>query len=133
MSETFNVLTYLAAVIVYIGIGALWYSPKVFFKPWAKEVKISMDSINKTMQQQAMMGSVIAAFITGWVLWVFITKLGVQTPIYGAFVGFMIGVGFITMAIATNFLYENKSPKLLAITAGHHIVAITIMGAILGI
>jgi hypothetical protein len=46
--------------------------------------------------------------------------------------GLMTGIFFIFPSTAMNYLFARKSAALIAIDAGYHIVAYTIVGVILG-
>ena len=50
----------------------------------------------------------------------------------GAFYGFLAGFGWVAMFIGTHYLFERKSFKLFLINAGYSIVALTVMGVIIG-
>ena len=49
----------------------------------------------------------------------------------GAVYGFLIGFGWVSMSLASNHLFEQRSFSLFAIHAGYHTLSITIMGAII--
>jgi Protein of unknown function (DUF1761) len=53
--------------------------------------------------------------------------------LYGAIAGLVVGLGWVASAIGTNYLYENKSLKLFAITGGYHVVRFLVAGVILGL
>ncbi|MBC7425612.1 MAG: DUF1761 domain-containing protein [Bacteroidia bacterium] len=50
---------------------------------------------------------------------------------HGAFHGFIMGLMFVTPIIAINSIYEKRSFKYIAISAGYWIVTLTIMGSII--
>jgi hypothetical protein len=50
----------------------------------------------------------------------------------GAFYGFLAGFGWVATFVGTHYLFERKSFKLFLINAGYSIVALTVMGAIIG-
>jgi hypothetical protein len=50
----------------------------------------------------------------------------------GAFYGFLAGFGWVATFIGTHYLFERRSLKLFLINAGYSIVALTIMGLIIG-
>ncbi|HRX00689.1 MAG TPA: DUF1761 domain-containing protein, partial [Cyclobacteriaceae bacterium] len=50
----------------------------------------------------------------------------------GAFYGFLAGFGWVATFVGTHYLFERKSFKLFLINAGYSVVALTIMGLIIG-
>jgi len=50
----------------------------------------------------------------------------------GAFYGFLTGFGWVTMAIGTNAMFEQRSFKYVAIVGSYWIVVFTLMGLVLG-
>ena len=50
----------------------------------------------------------------------------------GAFYGFLAGFGWVATFVGTHYLFERRSFTLFLINAGYSIVAMTVMGLILG-
>lgn len=51
---------------------------------------------------------------------------------FGAFAGFAAGAGWVATFVGTHYLFERRSFKLFLINAGYSIVALTVMGIIIG-
>ena len=50
----------------------------------------------------------------------------------GAFYGFLTGFGWVATFVGTHYLFERKSFTLFLINAGYSVVALTVMGLIIG-
>jgi len=64
------------------------------------------------------------AVIVGWA--------GADSWLDGARVGLYAGLGLVGMATGANLLFEGRSLKLYLVLALHDVVALALMGAILG-
>ena len=51
---------------------------------------------------------------------------------FGAFAGFAAEAGWVATFVGTHYLFERRSFKLFLINAGYSIVALTVMGIIIG-
>lgn len=111
-------------------IGGLWYSPAVFGKAWMKENGLTEDDLKK-----GSMAKIFGlAFLLGLIAAVNLAMfLGSEADAaMGAFYGFLAGFGWVAMFIGTHYLFERKSMKLFLINAGYSVVALTVMGVIIG-
>jgi Protein of unknown function (DUF1761) len=111
-------------------IGGLWYSPAVFGKAWMRENGFSEADLKK-----GNMAKIFGlAFVLGLVAAVNLAMfLGPDTGLgMGALYGFMTGFGWVAMFIGTHYLFERKSFTLFLINAGYSVVALTVMGLIIG-
>lgn len=125
-----NWLAVVVAALSTFLIGGLWYSPAVFGKAWMKE--------NGFTEENMKGGNLVKifglAFVLGLVASVNLAMfLGPDTDAtMGAVYGFAAGLGWVATFVGTHYLFERKSFKLFLINAGYSIVALTVMGVILG-
>jgi hypothetical protein len=68
-----------------------------------------------------------------FVLAVFIGWTGAETLLRGAFVGLLAAVGFAAVTSGIKDLFEGRPGKLWLINAGHDVVTLMLMGAIIGV
>ena len=130
--DTLNYWAVLVSALSTFLIGGVWYSPAVFGKAWMKENGF----VEEEMKNANMVKIFGLAFLFGLVasvnLAMFLNGPGV-TAATGAFYGFLAGFGWVAMFIGTHYLFERKSLKLFMINAGYSVVALTVMGLILGV
>ncbi len=129
-TATLNIWAVLVAALSTFLIGGLWYSPALFGKAWMKENGFTEEQ----MKNSSMMKIFGLAFVLGLVAAVNLAMfLGSEADLtMGAFYGFLAGFGWVATFVGTHYLFERKSFRLFLINAGYSVVALTVMGAIIG-
>jgi multidrug transporter EmrE-like cation transporter len=125
----------LAATLAGMIIGALWYSPLLFMKPWLRlafKDNPPTDAERKKDMPKAMLGMLIVLLFKVCILGKVLLIMGVSDATTGAQYGLWLGVGFIATSLADSVLFERKPLQLYIINTGYHMVSMTVMGAILG-
>jgi hypothetical protein len=132
-----NFLAIIAAAIVNVVLGSLWYSPVLFAKPWAKGMGMTKDQIGKGMKMSPGMyfPPLLAAIVTSYVMAWFLNALNVTTLMGGIQIGFLAWLGFTTTAqVLNSWVFSNGLPKqVYFINTGYHLVTFCIMGSILAV
>jgi Na+/proline symporter len=133
MNRPLNYLAVLVAAIANFAIGALWFSPLLFAKPWMRAVGISEASAQgRSGMGFILVSAFVCELIMAFALAVFLRAANIRGAAAGLIAGFLVALGLIVMAIGTNYLFEGKSIGLFGIVAGHVCVTCAAMGAILG-
>ena len=135
--ETFDILTkvnfwsVLLAAVSYLIVGSLWYSPLLFGKLWIKLNSFCDEDLKSSRPLwMILILSFLSAVISSFVIAV---VLGPRpSPDFGAIVGAIVAICWITMSKLTDVLFENKPVKLFFLHAGFDLVSFMIMGAIVG-
>ncbi len=112
-------------------LGAVWYSPALFAKPWMALLGIKMGDGNKKSMLAGMVSSFIGDLLLSFILAHFVIAWDADNFGTGAFIGFISWLGFI---VAPNFpqgIYENRPIGLFWINSGYWLVGITVVGGIL--
>ena len=121
----------IAAALLSFVLGALWYSPIMFGKAWMREAGISEEKSRQAKLGVVFSVAALASLVMAFNLAAFIgPKASLQ---FGLFAGFATGFGWVAMALAVIYLFEQRSFKLWAINSGYQIVALTVMGGLLGV
>jgi hypothetical protein len=129
-----NYLAVGVAVIVSMATGALWYSPILWAKPWTALVKLPEELLRRRdLQMKGYVTAIVASIIIALGLAVVVQATGADTLAEGLFVGLIAGVGFAATAMAANYAFSYRPLKLYLIDAGDPVVAMAIMGAVLGL
>ena len=127
--ENINWLSVIVAAISSFLIGGIWYGP-IFGKVWMTEFGFTEEDLKKRSIPKTFGLSLLLSFIAALVLEFFI---GADTDlIFGAMAGFFAGFGWVATFLGILYLFEMKSYKAYLINAGYCIVALTVMGIILG-
>lgn len=104
-----NYWAVLVVWIIYMAVGAYWYSTAGFAKQWTKYTNID---ILKIPQQQAnrIIGFVaVSALVQALTLAVILSSLGVETLVQGITVGLVLWLGLVTATTVGVTLYSRRS------------------------
>jgi hypothetical protein len=135
MHHLHNVLNFWAvlvsAVVLWL-LGAFWYSPILFAKPWAAIVGRKMGEKPKGVVR-GMVSSFIGDLLVGLVLAHFVVWSGSQTAGSGAFIGFASWLGFIAAPAYPQSIYEGRPFKYFAINGGYWLIGLVAVGVLLAV
>ena len=134
-----NYLAVLVAAVANMGIGFLWYGP-LFGKMWTELMGWGAMTPERIADRQkkarpAYAISFVSALVMAYVLLhvIFFANAyapsGLQSGLSG---GFWMWLGFVAPVTVGSVLWDGKPWKLWVINAGYYLVALLIMGTILG-
>lgn len=127
--ENINWLSVMVASISSFLVGGVWYGP-LFGKAWMHAFGFTESDLNGRNMPKVFGLSLLLAFVAALNLELFI---GVNADMsYGLTAGFLAGFGWVATLLGILYLFENRSFKAFLINAGYCIVALTLMGGILG-
>jgi len=131
-----NVVAVIIAAVANFIIGFIWFSPMVFGKRWQKLSGIDAKKMNEMKKDMPMryVGGIITSLIMAWVLAIIINyaPLATVTTAFGALVGFWVWLGFFATSSLGGVLWEGKSIDLWTLNNTLHLIALIVMGAIIG-
>ena len=126
-----NWIAVIAAAVVSMILGALWFSPVLFQKPWTamRVDKKEMSGVASPMLYViTAVGALVSAITLDWL----ISLAGASSLAGGAIIGLYAGLGFVAPAILSDNLFNERPFKLYLIVAGFPVVSLLLMGAIIG-
>jgi len=135
--NTINWLAVLVAGISAFVIGGIWYSPGLFGKAWMKDNQLTEDRIKAGNKGKIFGFTLVFSLLMSVNLAMFLQdpKVAGCGPAvdltWGMTAGFLAGI-WTFCAIAIHSLFELKSWRLILINGGYSIVALVLMGAIIG-
>jgi hypothetical protein len=136
MNLSVNWWAVLLAGVTQMAVGAVWYSPGVFGKVWAKLVGFTQADMEQAKQKgmaNAYVLTFIGALLGAFVLANVINLTNSVGAVAGALAGFWLWLGFLAPAKMGRVLWENKSKELFFLDAGHALAGMLVMGVILGV
>ncbi len=131
MGAVVNYMAVLVAAVVSFAIGAAWYSPMLFAKPWMKATGANEGSMQKGGMGSAMVRMFIALLVTGYVLAHFSYYLHLGTAMAGAKLGVWAWLGFVATFALNSVLFERRSRTWFWIVTGYQLVSLVVMGMII--
>ena len=124
-----NWLSVVVAAVSSFMVGGLWYGP-LFSKAWKKEWGFTEQQLGDRNMPMVFGLSLLASLIASINLEMFI---GADADLaFGMFAGFAAGLGWVAAFLGILYLFEMRSLKLYLINSGYCVVALTVMGTILG-
>lgn len=135
-----NWLAVLVAGISSFVTGGIWYSPNLFGKAWMKANNLSEEQIKRGNKGKIFGWTLIFSLLMAANLGMFLADTPGDCPAgcaqktdlaWGATAGFLAGI-WTFCAIAIHSLFELKSWRLILINGFYSVVALTLMGAIIG-
>jgi len=126
-----HILGIILAVVANSIIGAMWYSPLLFANIWMKSLEKTREELHTSSANTGYALTMLAAVVSALVLSYFISLLDSISIGNGALIGFLAGAGIAAARELSPTFFEARKFTLFLISAGYHIVALTVMGIIL--
>ena len=127
-----NYLAIVAAIVLNMVLGALWYSV-LFVKPWMKLNNLTAEMIKEQgspIKQYVV--AVIASVVIAFAIAIVAEAAGVANAAEGALLGAIMSVGLVATAFGTSYMFESKALKHFLINAGYPVVAAVLIGTLIG-
>lgn len=132
-----NLVAVLAAGVVNMIIGSLWYSPVMFAKPWMESLGLSdkkLEEMKKGTNMGQTYGSMfVGALVMGYVLAMLVKVTNTSLLDTGAMLGFWVWLGFVAPVLLGGVLFEQKPMKWYFVSTGYYLVVLLITGAMLAV
>jgi hypothetical protein len=125
-----NYIAVVVAAIVPMVLGALWYSPALFARPWMRAVGRTEEEL--TGAQLGYLISAVGALLMSYMLARIVRWAEVDNLWNGALVGLHVWLGFVATVLAVTTYFGGRPRQLWFINAGYQLVALVLVGAIHG-
>lgn len=130
-AEDVNLVAVLIAALAFFGLGAIWYSPKVFGRYWMTHENI-VHPENYNHPIWVYFAEFALDLLTAFVLAVFISWVGAFNWMDGLKIGLWIWIGFVLPFKLSTIIWGKKSFRCLWVNSGFILVGLLLMGAIIG-
>jgi hypothetical protein len=127
-----NHLAVVVCAVANLALGALWYSPILFYKGWSRETNLSEEQLAKSNPAKTYGLAFLFSLVMSYNLAFFLGDAN-TTAAWGATAGFLAGFGWSMLIFAVIALFEQRSWKYIFINGGFITVYFTLIGFILGI
>ncbi len=119
----------LIALIVHQGLGFLWFGP-LFGKAWTAALGKTMEEL--TGPATGIIIAIVMGIIVTLSLSLLVSIANVRGAVNGAALGALAGIGFVAATTFTNATFENRSRTATLIFVSYEVIALILMGAIIG-
>lgn len=130
--QHFNFFALLVSALILWFLGALWYSPVLFAKPWVAIVGRKMGEKPKGVVR-GMIASLIGDFILAFILLHFILWSHAGQFSAGMFIGLITWLGFVVAPLYPQSIYEGRPFAYFAINSGYWLVGLVLVGGLLAV
>jgi Protein of unknown function (DUF1761) len=130
--HSFNHLAILTSALILWFLGAAWYSPALFAKPWMAMLGIGKGETKRAALYAGMVASFIGDLLVAFILAHFIIWSGTVSFGRGALISFIVWIGFFAAPNLPQGIYEGRPFRLFAINNGYWLVGLLIVGGLLG-
>ena len=129
--DSVNWFAVLTAGISAFVLGGIWYSPALLGKSWMKENNLTEEEIKKSNKARTFGWSLLLSLIMAANLGMYLSNTPFLDLKMGLIYGLLAGV-WIFCGIAIVALFEQKTTRYIFINGGYCLIALGVMGAILG-
>ena len=121
----------LCCAIFNMILGALWYSPALFYDSWKKENNLTDEILKEANQAKMYIIGFLLAYLMSYNLAFFLGDEATDW-LWGLTAGFLAGFGWAAAIFTTIAIFEQKSWRYILINSGYIIVYFSGIGLILG-
>src|SRR3989442_11749596 len=127
-----NHLAVFVCALLSLVVGALWYSPVLFFKAWQQETGLSYEEVAKANPLKTYSLSFLLAWIISYKLAFFLGDSKTNWR-WGLVAGLLAGVGWASTMFVIISLFERRSFKYILINCGYITIYFALIGFVLGV
>ncbi len=122
----------IAAWVVYMAVGAYWYSPKGFGKLWSTLSSVDIMKLPRREANQAISYVMASSLLQALTLAIILNTMKVSDAFEGVIASLVLWLGLTAATtIGTNF-YARKSWKFWWLNSSFFLITMTINGLLLG-
>jgi uncharacterized protein DUF1761 len=130
-----NWLAVIVAAIAYFVLGALWYAPPVFGKPWQRSIGWEIPA-DQRPNPAVFLSPAITCVVASIAVGALAVATGTDTIGEGIVLGLFAGIGIAAAVLFVTAIFEPTKPDRMTwflITAGYHLVGLLIASVILAV
>jgi hypothetical protein len=135
MLEVAGINLWAVAVVwlIYVVIGAFWYSPAGFGKLWTKYTKIDIMKLPEKEANQALIAVALSGLLQVMTLAAVIHSLHITEVSNGLIAGVVLWLGFTAATTVGATLYQRRGWKFLWLNSSYFLLVMTIGSIVLTI
>jgi len=115
-------LLLITSAFIYVILGAFWYSPIGFGKPWMRAVGLTKETMDPNHNIiRAMIVSYLVCLAQSFAIMMVISHLKVQLVIYSAVIGAMIALAFGLLSAVRSDAYIKRNMVQMSIDHGYDV------------
>ncbi|OGE31658.1 hypothetical protein A2631_00735 [Candidatus Daviesbacteria bacterium RIFCSPHIGHO2_01_FULL_44_29] len=133
-----NYIAVLAAAVVSMGVGFLWYSPTLFGKAWMKLMGYTQEDLAKAKKEMgklyalSFVATLVMAYVLTHVMILSKNFYGYSPVTTGLTTAFWSWLGFVAPVQLADELFGGKRWKLFCLNTGYQLASLLAMGVVIG-
>ncbi|MBU2446788.1 MAG: DUF1761 domain-containing protein [Bacteroidetes bacterium] len=128
-----NFIAIFVVAVFNLVLGALWYSPLLFAKPFMATIGKSEEELRQGSNKMMYLYQFIAGLITSYILAHFVDFAMADTFWMGIQTGIWAWLGFVAATHIAGVVFEGRNIKLYLIYVGYQLIAIALSGGVLAV
>ena len=128
-----NLWAVLVVWIVYMAVGAFWYSQAGFAKQWTKHTGIDILKIPTEKATKILVSVAVSSLVQAIVLAVILNSIGVTNAGEGVSAGLVMWLGLVTATTVGVTLYSKRGWGFIWLNSAYFLVVMGVGSLILGL
>lgn len=131
-----NWLAVIAGAVIYFVIGAVWFAPPLFGRPWMAAIGWDESRTRPEMNPLSYAGPAVFYLIAAIATGLLAAATGTDTLVEGITLGLIVGVGYALTVTATDAVFDPNKPRpwtWFAISGAYHVVSLLIVAVLVAL
>ena len=128
-----NWLAVIVGAVIYFALGALWYSPMLFARPWQRSIGWDPDRTPPEMKPTTYVVPFLAYLVMAVAVGMIAAAAGSDTLADGIVLGLVLGIGLSLMHTLVDATFDPNKPQpwtWFAINGSYHALGLLIVAVI---
>jgi hypothetical protein len=126
-----NYFAVIVAGLVYFFLGAIWYSPLLFVKPYMRYRSLLTGASDAALKPLDFVITAVAEILAAFVLAVLLESLGITTILPAIVLALFVVIAFSAGIMLVHDIYNGAHVVLWLINSSYNVVAFVLMAIIL--
>ena len=131
-----NWLAVIVGAVIYFALGALWYSPLLFARPWQRSIGWDPERTPPEMNPMTYVVPFLAYLVMAVAVGMIAAAVGADSIADGIVLGLVLGVGLSLMHTLVDATFDPNKPQpwtWFAINGSYHALGLLIVSVIVSI
>ena len=131
-----NWLAVVVGGVIYFALGALWYSPMLFARPWQRAIGWDPERTPPQMSATTYVVPFIAYLVMAAAVGIIAAAVGSDDLTEGVILGLVLGIGLLLMHTLVDATFDPNKPEpwtWFAINGAYHALGILIVAVIVSV
>ncbi len=131
-----NWVAVLVGAVIYFAIGAVWFAPPLFGRPWMASIGWDESRPRPEMNPVSYAGPALFYLVSAIATGLLAAATGTDTLAEGVILGLVVGIGYALTVTATDAVFDPNKPRpwtWFAISGAYHVLSLLIVGVLVAI